>query len=231
MTPTVTRNSVLVVVGALLLLGPALFPVQPMLYHDPEPGTTENASQLRQEGYEIVAYENLSDRGKELYRQALQEGSLGVPLGAGAPDFAYPTAAELDAVGNDFEQRRALRSVVIERSPDADLPPAAEPVEMAEEIRERRERGRERERNERTPPPTTTDGTTNGTATDRTRTAPETQSTPTLEQRRETIAQYDLMTTRTELPPLTAPPSLARLLAAMLGVVLIGVGGYRYAQP
>ena len=235
MTPTVTRNSALVAVGVVLLLGPALFPVQPMLYHYPDAGTTENASEIRRAGYEIVAYENLSDRGQELYRRALQEESLGVPLGEGAPDFEYPTSAELGAT-EDFDERRRLRSIVIERPPDADLPPPAEPVGMAEAIRERRQERREEraERRERAEqPPTTTGGTPsgNGTATERTRSPTETRNTPTLEQRRETIARYDVMTTMTELPPLTAPTSLARLLTAMLGIVLLGIGGYRYAQP
>lgn len=236
MTPALTRNSVLAALGLVLLLAPALVPVQPLLYHYPDAGTAQNESELEREGYEIIAYENLSDRGQELYRQSLREGSLGVPLGQGAPDFEYPTSAELAAVEGDFEERRRLRTIVIERPPDADLPPPAEPVERAAEIQERRqerrgERAERRERAER--PPTTTAGATsgNGTAAEATPSPTETRTTPTLEERRETIARYDVMTTLTELPPLTAPPSLARLLTAMLGVVLLGIGGYRYTQP
>jgi len=43
------------------------------------------------------------------------------------------------ATPQDYEQRRALTSIVVERPPDADLPPADEPIEMAEYEAEERE--------------------------------------------------------------------------------------------
>lgn len=203
----------LVVVGVALLVAPALVPVQPVLSHNTAPGEMVNESQLAAEGYTIVAYGNLSERGKELYVRALRNGGqYRVPLGEGAEEFAYPTYGELGEI-EDYEERRALRGFVVERPPDADLPPADEPVERVEELAERREERRERaaEEGEATPEPD--------------------PDLPSLDERRQQTARYDVLYTETTSPPLTATEPLVRLLSACVGIVAIGVGGYRRSLP
>lgn len=144
MTRTPTLSTALLVLGVILLVTPALFPIQPVLYHDTHRGTIDNRTVIEERGFEIVAYENLSDRGQELYVLTLEnDGRYSVPLGEGAQDFAYPTEGELGEF-RDYDERRALEHVVIERPPDADLPPPDEQLEGAEHIRERAiERGSE----------------------------------------------------------------------------------------
>lgn len=204
----------LVVVGVVMLVAPALAPVQPVLYHDTREGTTENETQLEQQGFTVVAYGNLSERGQELYVETLRNGGeYTVSQGAGASEFAYPTPGELGEV-DDYPERRALTTVVVERPPDAEtLPPSDEPVEFAEDIAERREerRQRAREAGEPTPEPD--------------------PDRPSVEEFRQQIARYDMMSTRTASPPLTATGPLLRLLSAGLGIVAIGVGGYRRSLP
>jgi hypothetical protein len=125
------RNTVataLVVVAAVLFTVPAVFPVQAMLVHDTGSYVSGSPDELRQEGHEIIAYENLSTRGQELYRKALaNDGEYRVPLGEGAPEFSYLNQTERrQAYEND--NRSAVRAVVIERPEDGgDLPPADEP--------------------------------------------------------------------------------------------------------
>lgn len=212
-----TPGGVLVAVGVLLVVWPALFPVQPVLYHDTGPRTMANGTDMERQGYTVVAYEDLSERGQQLYVATLENGgTYTVPVGEGASEYAYPTVDELGEV-EDFRERRAMQRVVVERPPDADLPPADESVEFAEErLRDRRE-GREERRNRaeeegETPPTPTTE-------------------TPSIEEMRQQTARYDLMSTRTDLPPLTAPQSLARLLSVLLGVVAVGAGGYVHSRP
>lgn len=144
MTRTPALSTVLLGLGVVLLVTPALFPIQPVLYHDSRRGTVDNRSVIEERGFEIVAYENLSERGQELYVLTLEnDGRYSVPLDEGAPDFAYPTDGDLGEF-RDYDDRRALEHVVIERPPDADLPPPDEQVEAAEHIRERAiERGSE----------------------------------------------------------------------------------------
>jgi hypothetical protein len=139
-----TLSTVLLVIGVVLLVAPALFPIQPVLYHDTRRGTIDNRTVLEERGFEIVAYENLSERGQELYVRTLEhDGRYSVPLGEGAPDYAYPTDGELGEL-RDYDDRQALEHVVIKRPPDADLPPPDEQVEAAEHVRERAiERGDE----------------------------------------------------------------------------------------
>lgn len=216
MLPSTTLANGLLALGITLLVAPALFPLQPVLYHDTDPGLPGTRAELEERGYDIVAYENLSARGQALYVRTLREGGeYRVPVGEGAPDFDYPTPGELDEE-RDYRARRARRRIVIERPDDADLPPADEPVEFADERRDRPERRDEhddRERGEqRTPEP--------GTPTEQ-----------TLEERRQLIARYDVMTTRTDRPPLTARSSLVRLASALLGVLGLATGGYRRALP
>lgn len=132
-------SGALVVLGIALLVGPVLFPIQPVLYHDTDSSVMGNRSQIEQQGVTIVSYENLSDRGQEIYVRTLQNGDeYSVPISEGAPDFTYPTNAELSDAQN-YTARSKLQMVVIERPPSADLPPAAEPVERAEYLSERDE--------------------------------------------------------------------------------------------
>lgn len=197
----IQRNSlpgVLVLLGIALLVTPALFPVQPVLSHDTRLGTMHSEAQLEEQGYEVIAYENLSERGQELYVRTLEhDGRYSVPVTEGAPDFRYPTRGELYSSNRGGPARHG---VVIKRPADADLPPADEPVGAPERGPERTE--------ER-----------------------ETEEGPSAEERRQRVAQYDLMRTLTETPPLTATPNLVRLLAAIAGVIAIGTGGYHWSKP
>lgn len=200
MIGTPTRSTVLVACGIALVVAPALFPIQPVLSHDTRRGTIDNRTELERQGFEIIAYENLSERGQELYVRTLTNGGeYRVPRGEGAPDFTYHTPGDPDTA-ESHRERRTRRGVVIERPAEADLPPADEPLRAAED---RHEAAEER-------------GTADG---------------PSVEERRRQIARYDLMTTRTTRPPLTARSSLARLLSVVLGVLTLGVGGYLRAQP
>lgn len=144
MTRTPSLSIVLVSLGVVLLVALVLFPIQPVLYHATRRGTLDNRTVIEERGYEIIAYANLSDRGQELYVQTLEhDGRYRVPLGADAQDFAYPTDGELGDA-RDYEERNALEHVVIERPPDANLPPPDERLEAAEHVRERAiERGDE----------------------------------------------------------------------------------------
>lgn len=136
MTRTSTFAGGLAALGIVLLVAPALFPTQPVLYHDTDPGMTMNRSELEEHGATVIAYENLSDRGKELYVATLRnDGEYTVPKGQGADDFRYPTNAELGEV-ESYEERRRLGQVVIERPADGSLPPADEPVGRAEYVAE-----------------------------------------------------------------------------------------------
>lgn len=200
MTRYTTFANVLLVLGLALLVLPTLVPTQQVLTHDSSQGVIENRTQLEQQGYEIVAYENLSERGQELYRQTLREGGVySVPVGEGAPDFAYPTDGELGDM-ESFREQMALRSIVIERPENADLPPADEPVE-AVEYRDERAEGR---------------GPGSGLSD---------------EAFRRQITRYDVVSTRTDHPPLTRPTSLLRLLSAAGGVIALGTGGYVRSKP
>lgn len=125
-------GTALLVVGVAVLLLPALFPVQQVLYHETRAGTMANESELEQQGYTVVAYENLSARGQELYVAALESPEpYTVPAGQGAAEFPYETPSGFEEI-EDYERRRALTSIVIERPDESDLPPPDEPIEMVE---------------------------------------------------------------------------------------------------
>ena len=127
-----TIGTVLLVAGVAALLVPALFPVQQVLYHESRAGTMANESQLERQGYTVIAYENLSERGQEIYVAAIETpGEYTVPVGQGAPEFPYQRPANVSEI-EDYQRQRALTSVVIERPDDADLPPPDEPVEVVE---------------------------------------------------------------------------------------------------
>jgi hypothetical protein len=218
----------LVAVGVVLLVVPALAPVQQYRVHDTRAGTTADRADLEESGIEIVAYENLSDRGQELYRKTLENGGrYTVPVGQGAPDFEYESPDRGDGGGPTGPSvRRRSGTIAIERPPDADLPPADEPVEAVERAREReraeaRERARERDGDRRT-------ATANGTASEN-RTA--TPTTPDYDEMRETITRYDVMQTTTDSPPLPDSSNLLRLFPALAGILALGVGGYRASLP
>jgi len=201
---SLTRRSkigaVLVAVGFVLLIAPSLAPVQPVLYHETNAGTTENETMLERQGYTIVEYQNLSDRGQELYVETLQRGGrMTVPLGEGAGEFSYPSEADL-AEFERYSEREKAQSVVIERPVNADLPPADEPLRAAE-YRARDEPEREGE-------------------------TPTTPSDAEIQQLREEIAIYDIVTTSTGEPPLGGTQHLLRMVALLAGVVAIGTGGY-----
>lgn len=195
-----TLANALLVAGVALLVAPVLFPIQPMLYHDTHQGTVGNESRIEEEGYEIVAYENLSERGQQLYVRTLRAGGeYRVPVDEGAPDFAYPSPGELADI-RDYRERRTLQGIVVERPPNADLPPPDEPVEAAErDNRHAEKRG--------------------------------TESEQSIDARRQQIARYDVLTTRTDRPPLTASSSLLRLLSTAAGIVVLGTGGYLRSTP
>ena len=143
MTHKSTLSTVLLVAGLVLLIAPALMPIQPTLVHDTTRDTIENASEISGDGYEIIAYENLSDRGQELYVQTLRSGgTYSVPVGEGAPEFRYSTAGELGEA-ESYHERNALQGVVIERPVAGDLPPPDEDVTMAEQILEHNQRANE----------------------------------------------------------------------------------------
>jgi len=215
-----TAGTVLLVVGVAALLVPALFPVQQVLYHERRAGTTADGPELRAEGYTVIEYENLSERGQEIYVAALRspERAYTVPVGRGAPEFPYHGADDLgDANGRaEFEERQRLTSVVIERPDAADLPPADEPVERLDPERAPREgeavEGRE---------------TTSQTETARSDQPSEQQ----LEQRRQVVATYDLITVGQRTPPVTDSGNLLRLGSVLLGTVAVGVGGYLRSRP
>lgn len=212
----VTPAHGLVVLGLVLLLAPALVPVQQYRIHDTRAGTFADRSDLEQQGFTIVAYENLSDRGQELYRKTLRHGGhYTVPIGQGASDFEYG-----DGTTDEPSDVRGPGSrpgvIVIERPPNASLPPADEPVEAADRMREREQ---ERRKKRRTASDT---DSANGTAT---------PTTPDYEARRRSIARYDIMETSTDTPPITDSSNLIRLLAALVGVLCLGVGGYRASKP
>lgn len=213
----------LVVLGVALLVAPALFPLQPVLTHDTRPGTASTRAELEERGYEIVRFENLSERGQSLYVRTLRaDGQHQVPVGEGAPDFDYPRPSELDdgEMERDYRSRIARHRIVIERPEDDDhLPPADEPVEYAEHRRDDPDRHEGR------------DGNDDRKRADRQTTEPATPTPQTLEERRRQIARYDVMATRTDRPPLTARSSLIRLVSAVLGVLGMATGGYGLSKP
>jgi len=203
---SLTRRSkigaVLVALGIALLIVPSLAPVQPVLYHETNTGTTENETMLERQGYTVVEYEELSPRAQGLYRTALRnDGHNTVRVGQGAEAFPYPSESEL-AEYEDYQQREIASSIVIERPENADLPPADEPLRAAEY----------RARDE-------SEGGENG----------ETRTTPSeaeIEQLRQQIATYDVINTRTGEPPLGGTQHLLRMAALLVGVVGVGTGGY-----
>ena len=136
MTPSDRRRLVgigLLVLGVLSLVVPALLPLGSEHVHDTRLTTTESRAELEDRGVQVLVYEDLSDRGREVYREALLTGGAhGVPSGQGIPALDYP-----DSNG---------RLVAIERPADTeDLPPPDElrvgpaDEELPEEEQQRRQ--------------------------------------------------------------------------------------------
>lgn len=120
------RNAVgaaLSVLAVVLFTVPAFFPVQPMLTHYTGDTAPATPAELQERGYEIVAYENLSERGQELYVKTLERGGeYRVPVGEGAAAFDYPTDGEVRAM----YQNGTEPGIVIERPADDDSLPSAD---------------------------------------------------------------------------------------------------------
>jgi len=126
------RNKVgaaLIVLAVALFVVPALFPVQSVLTHDTRRTTNAPAEELRQEGVKVVAYENLTERGQELYAATLENGGeYSVPATEGARDFSYPNVSERRAAYGDRAGPGGPRPgvVVVERPVDGSLPESDE---------------------------------------------------------------------------------------------------------
>jgi len=123
----------------LLLLSVVLFgvflttSVNDVRIHDTSLYISERSSVHDVEYTPIVEYENLSERGQEIYRATLEnDGRYWTPIGEGASDFEYSanTTVKNDTVsGSGFEGGR-VPTIIIERpEDDAFLPPIDEPYE------------------------------------------------------------------------------------------------------
>jgi hypothetical protein len=185
MTRRNKAGTALVVLAVVLFVVPAFFPVQPVLVHNTGDSQPGDPQLIREDGYELIAYENLSERGQELYVQTLENGGeYRIQEGGGAPGFSYPTEDERRAAFRNDSLVLPGQYVIKRPEDDAGLPQADE-----------RPFGPPRE-------------------------------DETAEERRERNLRYDAMETRTEQPPLGSVPQLLRLLAALLAVISLGVGGY-----
>jgi len=130
MTRRTAIGTALLGLSVVLFVLPALAPVQPVLVHDTDPGTFGGPGELREEGVRIVSYDELSERGQELYLAALDtNGEYQVPQGEGAPAFEYPTSTERSDARGDGQERPGV--IAVERPVDGDLPPGDEPFSEA----------------------------------------------------------------------------------------------------
>ncbi|RXK49453.1 hypothetical protein [Halorientalis pallida] len=215
-------SAALLVVGAVLLITPGVVPVQPVLSHEIGGAITAEPSELESEDVEVIAYENLSERGKELYERALRDdGSYVVPTGEGAPDFQYRAELETERE-DDSVQRFGPRTVAIERPDDPDFPVVDERVP------------------ERRPPesePGEADETGGGDAEGGARASANTTDAPDDEpdertaERPRDAGRYNLLRTSFGNPSLTDPGNLLRFVAVLAGVVILGSGGYLRSKP
>lgn len=141
-----TIGTALIALGAVLLVLPAFFPVQPILVHDTGFNTFDGPEDFAQEGIKVVHYESLSERGQELYVRTLDAGGeYHVAPGEGAPDFEYLTSNEQTEAFEDTQNQRP-GVVVIERPDNADLPPADEPFDRTAPEGEKDERSKQVQR-------------------------------------------------------------------------------------
>jgi len=122
-----TIGTALVVLAIVLFVVPAVFPVQPMLTHDTRSSTNAPPAELRQQQIQVVTYENLSDRGQELYVETLEhDGEYRVGVDEGAPEFVYPTDAERHEAYESDNMTAAGSVVVVRPEDDSNLPRADE---------------------------------------------------------------------------------------------------------
>jgi hypothetical protein len=128
MNPRDRRRAVgagLLVLGVLSLVVPALVPVGSEHVHDTRPTTTESRAELEDRGVPVLAYDDLSDRGQAVYREALLTGGVySVPPGQGIQALEYPdndpklVAIERPADAEDLPSPDELRVGPV----DEDLP-------------------------------------------------------------------------------------------------------------
>lgn len=122
-------GTALVVVAVVLFVVPAFFPVQAMLVHDTRRSTdlgVRSGGDVGETDQRVVAFEELSERGQDLYVETLERGGeYRVPVGQGAPEFNYLTPEERSrAFENDS---LTAFGIVIERpAEDGHLPPSDE---------------------------------------------------------------------------------------------------------
>lgn len=215
----------LLVVGTLLLVAPAVAPVQPFLSHEVQGAITDDPAVLRDRGIDVIAYENLSERGKTLYERTLRNGgSLQVPVGSGAADFEYRLDPETE---REAASRPGFdpRMIAIERPADADFPTLDD--------RRSAERRPPDERNRREAGGTDGAGSASDGGSDGPATATDGSSTDRTDSPAQSRDQerYNLLQTRLAYPPLTDPGNLLRFLSVLAGVVLVGSGGYLRSRP
>jgi hypothetical protein len=80
-----------------------------------------------EDGVEVVAYENLTERGQELYVETLEAGGeYSVAQSEGTPDFSYPSESQRRAALEDRDRRVRPGTVVVERPVDGSLPDSDE---------------------------------------------------------------------------------------------------------
>jgi len=128
-----TKLGVGLILAGLLLCGLALaFPVEPVRVHDTGAATNMNESVAEGYDYRVVEYENLSERGQELYVKTLENGGVyRVPIDEGAEDFPYPDLAVIRSTNRSLD----YRGLLIERpANDSHLPPADENPSLAEDV-------------------------------------------------------------------------------------------------
>jgi hypothetical protein len=161
----------LLIAGLALLAAAVAVPVGQIDKHDTRAQSMQSNEEITA-SYTVLAYEELSDRGREVYRRALEnDGTYAVPEGEGASEFTYLTRDELN--GMSPEQQRQATQYVIDRRGASSLPPADE-------------------------------------------------SDPD--------ARYDLITVGTYDPEFPSEQHVPNLAAAAVGLVCLGVGGYRYVS-
>ena len=94
----------------------------------------------------VVAYENLTERGQELYVGALEnDGEYRVPEGEGAPVFVYATDADRRGAMESQNMTAAGRVVIERPADDSSLPAADERYYPREEGLNETEREQRRE--------------------------------------------------------------------------------------
>jgi len=129
------KYGILLVLIGIVLGGVTLaFPVEPVLVHDTRPTNNLNESLAEEFNIRVVEYENLSDRGQELYVKSLENGGLyRVPIGKEASDWSYPTVDEQRPPGRDAPANYTSNVDIIVERPENDshLPPADEDPSLA----------------------------------------------------------------------------------------------------